>query len=649
MTITKAQYDKKMKFLDQLLSNDRNIDQQKVNRIAQLQPKQSLFILDDFLAIDKAKALDTSRIGYNPFEGKTYNRRDYLAPAVAEFRHLSRYKMIYGTVDFDETIDFVDTYTPLSVMSICAINLSGTSPRDLQDFTVGENQAGYELNTVKYEQECNKLAEFIVSTAKKQNNQKLIMPAFGVGVYISKLTSDSKKKATAIMYKAFATAAEKHQLAVDWIVYADSDDEKVNEQARQTVATLDGYAKNKFMSAVIHHDLIDYSLNESYVKECVMLNPGSDRTIGGRYTHPNPKTLEEQIAQRSNLMEVQSSTFNKSLDAKLEKELKARSNTEAVISTSMTRPINKEFFNDLGWGINKTFGVSKPMIFALNNDFNISFKTPVDANLFLKSLAGHYNLQYPSVKRDANGYFLVKLNKMELDFLAKISLESLVAIEPAKTQMPSLGERSIEQIKQVLLSESQITAVNNGAFFIYFNDQKHAEQFANGLAGINITSEKNPGQTKQVWQQANSNRFYVVLSESHLHQLRLSLRPISASTSQPAKPSEADVLIQRIIKLNINNKPTHSYYSNGNSKVEFSNNDDAHNFVLALDKMNIKSEKGTIKAVREEKGSFVVVLTPSQRKTFLNNTTRAEPNRLFSRNETSFNDAPPARNDKTFK
>lgn len=53
-----------------------------------------------------------------------------------------------------------------------------------------------------------------------------------------------------------------------------------------------------------------------------MLNPGSDRTIGGAYYTNNPKTLEEQIAQKSELIFLQT-VYNEGMIHRFESDLKS--------------------------------------------------------------------------------------------------------------------------------------------------------------------------------------------------------------------------------------------------------------------------------------------------------------------------------------
>lgn len=57
------------------------------------------------------------------------------------------------------------------------------------------------------------------------------------------------------------------------------------------------------MNAVVCRDILEYAAEaQSKPGQVALLNPGSDRTIGGNYTQENATPLEEQIAQRSDLV-----------------------------------------------------------------------------------------------------------------------------------------------------------------------------------------------------------------------------------------------------------------------------------------------------------------------------------------------------------
>ncbi|RUQ78146.1 hypothetical protein [Legionella septentrionalis] len=67
------------------------------------------------------------------------------------------------------------------------------------------------------------------------------------------------------------------------------------------------------MRPIIHKDMLGYAQElKQQGMDVVVLNPGSDRTIGGSYPTENPDTLEEKIAQKSDLVLLHS-VYNQSM------------------------------------------------------------------------------------------------------------------------------------------------------------------------------------------------------------------------------------------------------------------------------------------------------------------------------------------------
>jgi hypothetical protein len=144
-----------------------------------------------------------------------------------------------------------------------------------------------------------------------------VRPAFGVGVYIQNLkNTDDKAKAKEIMNKAFAEMARKHEIMVDWVVWKD------NKNASHEKNLLDSQTQgNAYMNHVIA-DLMEHAQTQNNAGyHCAMLNPGSDRTIGGKYIAQNPDTLEEQMAQQSDLLFLHS-VYNENMIHRFELDLK---------------------------------------------------------------------------------------------------------------------------------------------------------------------------------------------------------------------------------------------------------------------------------------------------------------------------------------
>ncbi|MBA2651762.1 MAG: hypothetical protein H0U73_05800 [Tatlockia sp.] len=92
--MTKLTYDeyylKQMHFIHNYIENNFSSDNEHVKRIEALKPKQEIHFLDDFLAIQDNKELETTRIGYWPQSTPVQTKKlTLLAPAQADQRHLS--------------------------------------------------------------------------------------------------------------------------------------------------------------------------------------------------------------------------------------------------------------------------------------------------------------------------------------------------------------------------------------------------------------------------------------------------------------------------------------------------------------------------------------------------------------------------------
>lgn len=301
-------YQQQMLFLhNYMMATPHSGDTLRNQRIDAFSQKQSIIIHPDFLAADPRRLLDTTKVGYLPTANTDVP--GFLAPnptddGVDELRSYSCYRIVHGPIPFYLDNQFEEA-TVIPVLSTCAPNLMGSSPKDLKAYSEGFGTKERALRKGPYKEQCQKLADFIVRTAKDQGYNCLVMPPFGVGVYIKTLAKPSKKEATKIMFEAFAAAAERHELSIDWTIWDKSDNPERTKQI------LKNYARdNGFINPVITNDIITYTAH-CRAKGCnaVMLNPGSDRTIGGHYTARNPKTLEEQMAQQSDLVLLHSA-FN---------------------------------------------------------------------------------------------------------------------------------------------------------------------------------------------------------------------------------------------------------------------------------------------------------------------------------------------------
>ena len=357
-------YKEQMDFIDRYIRGALTHDDElRMARIRATQNQQFIYFWDDYLKIDEGHELDTMRIGYNPLEhlGNAHysNEHLFLAPSkdiIKESnRRLSRNRLVIGPVNFYLGLQQEESIA-IPVITACAPNLMGTSTSDINEFTVDNEKGARSLKDDVYEMECNKIARLILGAANQHNQKRLIMPAFGVGVYINVLDEESKQRAREIMFKAFATAAVNFKITVDWVVWGQDQPPKApKKQAHWLTPTerADWYktrsAPNSHMNVTVQDDLLTYA--QQLIKsgeQVTILNPGSDRTIGGMYTTFNPHTFEEQIAQQSDLLLLHT-VFNQPLVNKFYQNFNQRKQLLAK-SQHPISDVDESIKPDLGQG-----------------------------------------------------------------------------------------------------------------------------------------------------------------------------------------------------------------------------------------------------------------------------------------------------------
>ncbi len=506
-------YSQQMQFIDRFIRNDKShpSDAARLQRIAQLEKQQRIFFMDEFLNIEPGKELETTRIGYKPLDSANYSPQQLaLAPDAAvikqENRRLSRYRLVYGPVDFYLGSQ-LDKPIEIPVITACAPNMMGTSQVDLNDFSTG-GESNRQLKVKEYERECKKLADFIVSQAKQSGQERLIMPAFGVGVYIQKLDHPSKELARKAMYQAFADAAIKHQMPIDWIVWkGDKDPDGVVQKLRT-------YAPgNQLMRPVIHDDMLLHAqeCKEQKKEKVVLLNPGSDRTVGGAYTHRNPKTLEEQIAQQSDLVLLHTE-LNKPMVNSFYTEFKQRKiGHNASSSIQHTTQFD---FSALAKQINGYLNITDTTWISKDKDnYKISFKDIHAAQKFSRILAANNILSRngtPKTVQAHNGYHVIYLTEHQLKEIPSLDVTKKLEKQEETLTTPPEFKAAAKYIHQQLgIKEAPFISQKNENYKISFKTAEAASSFRDCLTSNGIMGGK--GAPKTVQTESNENHTYHVI------------------------------------------------------------------------------------------------------------------------------------------
>lgn len=206
-------------------------------------------------------------------------------------RQYSKYRVLIGPV-YDVVLN-----KNINILTGCAPNLM-TSPKDIEKYIIDRNK----LNRKEYNETCLKIAELFCAAAKKQGYNKMVMPDFGLGVYLKKLTDERQREiARECMYGAFARAAEHYRIKIDWVIFGKG---------------IDTTIQKKYNNKFFNFDQGDiFARFKEADDKTVFINPGSDRTVGGDLWMENPRTLEEQDAQRTQLIATMSAGMNSHLKA----------------------------------------------------------------------------------------------------------------------------------------------------------------------------------------------------------------------------------------------------------------------------------------------------------------------------------------------
>ncbi|MCL9683750.1 hypothetical protein [Legionella maioricensis] len=486
-------YDGQMQFFDRYIRKVCTAqDDARLQRIAYLQKQQRICFLDEFLEVEPGKELETTRIGYTPFDSGLYTSDQLtLAPDAGLIdernRRLTRYRLVYGPVDF-----YLDNQlkkpTEIPVITACAPNMMGTSKVDIDEFS----EAGL-LKTTQYENECRKLADFIVFQAKTNGNQRLIMPTFGVGVYINQLNpySMSPDVAKRIMYLAFAEAAKKHSINVDWIIWKNPVNLSGSAAAVQQYQSF--APNNKYMNTTLHTDMISYAQERQQQGEkVVLLNPGSDRTVGGAYTHKNPKTGEEQIAQKSDLILLQSE-LNPAMVKRFNVDFKQR---------------KAEFIPKVESSLFVKLNIKTPVVSLQNGkDYRLCFENINAADQFCSLLALN-GIEAHKVAPSKDN--VVILSQAQWRQIPKLSTqEELISRSKLKDTFKMVSAHVINT--QLDMQTSPLIVQKNNLYSIGFFSKGKADQFSTLLASYSIKDVS--GNAKFVQQYKDRHVVYLTIEE----------------------------------------------------------------------------------------------------------------------------------------
>jgi hypothetical protein len=201
----------------------------------------------------------------------------------------------------------------VAIINARAPNFMGTSNHDLMEYTMYQGKEvtktvlesfggtypdnSFTLDENKYRQTMREIARKMCQIAKENGKTTLVIPEFGVGIYVKLLTPESKDAAKRIMAQEFNEAAKNSNINVKLIVFGVNKDKEILDYKK--------YVGVGSKVDVVNGDIFD-EMHKQGSDACAFANPGSDRTIGGDRERPDPHTLEEKMAQSGTLVQVTS-------------------------------------------------------------------------------------------------------------------------------------------------------------------------------------------------------------------------------------------------------------------------------------------------------------------------------------------------------
>lgn len=446
---------------------------------------------------------------------------------------------------------------PLTLTTGCAPNFMGTSPADEKTFIVNN-----QLNSRLYKDTMKQLFKRWLMSQDNFGVNAVILPFVGGGVYLNKLAMNEQDTARQLILEALKEALEESAFKnIKEVIFAAPDDQHgfdANKSYHNAAKIFSRYSQQQGMPnlTVANVDIFD-AANQLQQKGIVvgMINPGSDRTIGGHYRKtldgsPRDKiTLEELICNYTDTVFVQSKDFNqqqlvlKPYPPHLHSQIMPAASVAGMSDESIAKEIqNRIRTNEAIW------------IFDSGDNKKISFKNKNDAAAFIAQLQrmGIESEKYPGQPKTVQydqPYFVVYLTKNQISTLSQqFQAPALLplpvpamAAAPASVlfKTPQKSAVSVAMLDKDLAREIANMINTKETIWIYdsgdnkkisFKNQQDAANFVAKLHNMGVGSEMNPGQPKTVQQ---DKQYYVVfLSKKQITALSQKLSAPSSSYKQ---------------------------------------------------------------------------------------------------------------------
>lgn len=237
--------------------------------------------------------------------------------AITKHRLISSDITLYGNGQGEK----YSTPATVYLTSGCAPNFMGNSAVDINHY-LNRSEDGFifkDSGLSEYETTMTLIFKRLLYEQDLAGVNVMILPLLGGGVYLAKLTEAAKKEARQAITRAFQDALKQSSLIhIKKIIYTIPDVQGKDDLYQEAAGVLADY-QTDIPIELTNADMLDaakvYSQNGK--NKVGLINPGSDRTIGGRYEdaygHGRSVPGEETIFSLSDAGQIQAANNNTSL------------------------------------------------------------------------------------------------------------------------------------------------------------------------------------------------------------------------------------------------------------------------------------------------------------------------------------------------
>jgi len=206
--------------------------------------------------------------------------------AAAAYRHCTKFTVCIARVP---RIKDDGTLEPVYMIRAVAPNLYGTSKEDSRRYLKKDGS----VNIQNYTADFKEIARLVLFAVAATGLTTISIAEFGGGVYSSGVkTLEEKERLNQVRYQAFASAAEVFNVRINWVIY----ERDRHAESKVTMCERSLFGQHTVMQGDIVTG-IDNLPADPLKNLPVVMDNGSDRTMGGNKHLVAPTPVEEQLMQ----------------------------------------------------------------------------------------------------------------------------------------------------------------------------------------------------------------------------------------------------------------------------------------------------------------------------------------------------------------